>query len=49
MALSPTPEDEVVAPLYGLHGMREGKDVGADTFGVDGDLSLRGYPLPLHQ
>jgi hypothetical protein len=36
------PEDEVVAPLHGLDCMREGKDVGADTFGVDGGFSLPG-------
>jgi hypothetical protein len=41
------PEDEVGSPLHGLDRVREGEDIGAYAFGVDGDRPFKGDPLPL--
>jgi hypothetical protein len=39
------PEDEVGAPLHGVHHMREGEEKSSNAFGVHDDF-LRGYPPP---
>jgi hypothetical protein len=39
------PEDEVGSPLHGFDGVREGEEIGSDSFGVHA-WSFLGYPLP---